>query len=565
MKKFISSLLVSILLVTCCSFGFYSYAADSIDINSALVELTSEKFTYTSSQIKPDVSVRISYTDSENETDYVTLENDKDYKLSYQNNINAGTGTVVVEGIGNYYGTVSKTFTISPRSISDSDIKVSTVSKSTPKVAPKVKVTYKSKEIANNTDYTVKYENYSKTGVSTAKVTLTGKGNFTGTKVVKLNVYPNKVTSLSTKSRTTDSVTLSWKSQSEFSVTGYKVYTCDSKGNNQKLYAIVSSNTCKVTNLKAGEYKYFKVRAYKKANNKTIHGDYSSVYKTVVKPATVTLNAVSKSKDKKKLVIKWKNVGCTGYEIQYTTDKNFKKGIKTVVIKSSSTKSKSISIPKSDKTYYVRVRAYRQYNNNKTKVNGPWSSKLSTNFNKVYATYSTTYSNNKNRVTNLKLACKAINGTVLKPGETFSFDKVVGERTSAKGYKPATVFTGASGHAMGVGGGVCQVATTLFNTTLFANLSIVERYQHSQKVSYVPAGRDAAINWGTKNYRFKNNSNYPIKISMTCKNGKMTCKFYVSYDVAPKKVSLKVNRKGDKYTLKRYVGNKCNYTTTSVY
>lgn len=565
MKKFISSLLASILLVSCCFFGFYSYAADSVNINSALVELKSETYTYTSSQIKPDVTVRIGLNDSENQMNYVTLEKDKDYKLSYQNNINVGTADVVIEGIGNYYGSVNKSFTISPRSISSGDIKVTTVSKATPKVAPKIKVTYKSKEIVNNKDYTVKVENYSKTGVSSAKVVLTGKGNFTGTKTVKFHVYPNKVTSLSTKERTTDSITLSWKSQSAYSVTGYKVYTCDSKGNNQKFYKTVSSNTCKVTNLKAGEYRYFKVRAYKTANGKTIYGDYSSVFKTVVKPAKVTLNSVSKSKDKKKLVIKWKNVGCTGYEIQYTSDKNFKKGIKTVKIKSSSTKSKSISIPKNNKTYYVRIRAYRQYNNNKTKVNGSWSSKLSTTFNKLYATYSTTYSNNKNRVNNLKLACKAINGTVLKPGETFSFDKVVGKRTAERGYKPATVFTGSNGHAMGVGGGVCQVASTLFNTTLLSNLSIVERYQHSQKVSYVASGRDAAINWGSKNYRFKNNSNYPIKIKMTCKNGRMTCSFYVSYDVSPKKVSLKVSRKGKKYTLKRYVGGKCNYTTTSVY
>lgn len=565
MKKLISSLLASVVLITGCLFGFYAYAADGEAIDSAIVELNGETYTYTASQIKPAVTVRIGSAHSENQTESVTLEENRDYRLTYENNIDAGTGKVVIEGIGAYSGTAEKTFTILPRSISSGDIKVTTVSKATPKVAPKIKVTYKSKTIVNNKDYTVKFENYAKAGVSSAKAILTGKGNFTGTKTVKLHVYPNKVTSISVKERKTDSITLSWKSQSAYSVTGYKVYTCDSKGNNQKLYKTVSSNTCKVTKLKAGEYKYFKIRAYKTADKKTIYGDYSGIFKTVVKPAKITLNSVSKSKDKKKLVVKWKKTGCTGYEIQYTTDKKFKKGVKTVKIKSSSTQSKSISIPKSNKTYYVRVRAYRQYNNNKTKINGSWSNSLSTTFNKVYATYSTTYSNNKNRVNNLKLACKAIDGVVLKPGETFSFDKVVGKRTAKRGYKPATVFTGSNGHAMSVGGGVCQVASTLFNTTLISNLSVVERYQHSQKVSYVPSGRDAAISWGTKNYRFKNNSGYPIKIKMSCKNGRMTCKFYVSYDVSPKKVSLKVNRKGKKYTLKRYVGGKCNYTTTSVY
>jgi vancomycin resistance protein YoaR len=183
----------------------------------------------------------------------------------------------------------------------------------------------------------------------------------------------------------------------------------------------------------------------------------------------------------------------------------------------------------------------------------------------VYATYTTNYVNNANRTTNLKLACKAINGTIVYPGETFSFNEVVGKRTEAKGYKNATIFTGSTGTAQGVGGGICQVASTMFNTTLIANLGIVERYQHSQRVSYCPLGRDAAIYWGSEDFRFKNNTNYPIKISMKCADGKLTATYYVSSDVSPKKVKLTVTQSGKTFTLKRSVDGKVNYTCKSTY
>ena len=165
----------------------------------------------------------------------------------------------------------------------------------------------------------------------------------------------------------------------------------------------------------------------------------------------------------------------------------------------------------------------------------------------------------------MKIASKAINGTVLAPGETFSFNKVVGKRTSKKGYKKAHVFNGPNAMSMGTGGGVCQVASTIFNTVLLSNIKIVERHQHSQRVSYVPLGRDAAIYWPSQDLQFKNNTNYPIKIKMTVKNGVISCTFLTSQNVKPKKVKITVKKSGKNFTMKRYAGGKCNYTTKSYY
>ena len=126
--------------------------------------------------------------------------------------------------------------------------------------------------------------------------------------------------------------------------------------------------------------------------------------------------------------------------------------------------------------------------------------------------FSTNYAaSNINRTTNLVLAAGKINGTVLMPGETFSYNQVVGERTIAAGYKEAPIYV--SGRVEdGLGGGICQITTTLYNAVVYANLEIVERTNHQFVPSYVGAGRDATVVYGAIDFKFKNNRNYPIKI-----------------------------------------------------
>lgn len=122
------------------------------------------------------------------------------------------------------------------------------------------------------------------------------------------------------------------------------------------------------------------------------------------------------------------------------------------------------------------------------------------------------------RTHNLMLACEAIDGTVVMPGEIFSFNEVVGERTAAKGYREATAYmSGAS--VPEIGGGVCQVASSIYYAVLQADLYTVERHAHTYLVTYVPQGMDAAIYWGALDYKFENSSPYPVKIEADVADG----------------------------------------------
>ena len=140
-------------------------------------------------------------------------------------------------------------------------------------------------------------------------------------------------------------------------------------------------------------------------------------------------------------------------------------------------------------------------------------------FPNLLSSFSTRYDASQvGRSKNLRLAAEKINGTVLKPGEIFSYNKVVGERTIAAGY------TEAAGYAGGkvvptLGGGICQISTTLYDAVVYANLDIVERRNHMFLTSYVGAGKDATVVYGSIDFKFKNTRNYPIMINASVKNG----------------------------------------------
>ena len=121
-------------------------------------------------------------------------------------------------------------------------------------------------------------------------------------------------------------------------------------------------------------------------------------------------------------------------------------------------------------------------------------------------------SSSKNRLTNLKLACETLNGLRIEPGEVFSYNDTLGKRTTDKGYKNAPALSSGS-HTMQVGGGICQVSTTLFNAVAKAGMEIVKRYPHSIPSSYVARGLDATVNWPNQDFKFKNTSDYPIYLA----------------------------------------------------
>lgn len=144
----------------------------------------------------------------------------------------------------------------------------------------------------------------------------------------------------------------------------------------------------------------------------------------------------------------------------------------------------------------------------------------------LLGTYSTKYdASDKDRTTNLKLAVQKINDKVVLPGETFSYNKTLGERTIAAGYKNAKVYE--SGQVVdGIGGGICQISSTLYNSVLFADLEIVERRNHQFVTSYTPAGRDATVVYGQTDFKFKNNRDYAVKIQASISNGIATVSIY---------------------------------------
>ncbi|MGN8647775.1 VanW family protein [Gracilibacillus sp. HCP3S3_G5_1] len=145
--------------------------------------------------------------------------------------------------------------------------------------------------------------------------------------------------------------------------------------------------------------------------------------------------------------------------------------------------------------------------------------------------------NNKERSHNISLAAEAIDSYVVFPEKTFSFNKVVGKRTKEKGYLPAPEIVQGE-LTEGIGGGICQVSSTLFNAIDRASAQILERYSHSKKVPYVPPGRDATVSWYGPDFTFKNNFNQPLLIRSKAIGGKMIIEVYSSdiIDYTPREV-----------------------------
>lgn len=149
---------------------------------------------------------------------------------------------------------------------------------------------------------------------------------------------------------------------------------------------------------------------------------------------------------------------------------------------------------------------------------------------------STNIGGSENRLSNVKLAASSINGKILSPGESFSYDGTVGRRTSARGYLPAPAYVGGQ-TVDEVGGGICQVSSTLYLATLRSNLEIIERHNHGYTVGYVPNGLDATVYYGSLDFRFKNNTQYPIKISASISGRMLNVNVY---GTNPEHISVKM-------------------------
>ena len=130
----------------------------------------------------------------------------------------------------------------------------------------------------------------------------------------------------------------------------------------------------------------------------------------------------------------------------------------------------------------------------------------------------TKHNTNENRNNNLRLLCAAIDGTVLQPGEEFSYNETVGERTAERGYLPAPAYSG-NRLVDATGGGVCQGSSTLYNCVLLADLEVTNRVCHGGVITYLPLGLDATVNWGTTDFCFRNSSHFPILLKAEVSDG----------------------------------------------
>ena len=144
----------------------------------------------------------------------------------------------------------------------------------------------------------------------------------------------------------------------------------------------------------------------------------------------------------------------------------------------------------------------------------------------LLADFTTSYNAGlRGRTTNLKMAASHINGTIVAPGAIFSANKTIGPRNAAAGWREAGMFV--SGQVVsGTGAGICQASSTLYNATLLADLPIVERHPHSMRVTYVPPSQDAALLWGQKDFKFRNDTGGAIKVETRVSGGKFVAKIW---------------------------------------
>ncbi|HBI63740.1 MAG TPA: hypothetical protein DDX51_01290 [Clostridiales bacterium] len=369
-----------------------------------------------------------------------------------------------------------------------------------------------------------------------------------------------------------DRLTVTWNTVSQ--AEGYLIYRRTSAAEKWNHIATVtggSKTSYTDTSVICGKTYYYTIRPYRTADGAKVYGSYNDRgISGKALPATPVLKGAS-AVSPTSVRVTWKEVaGASGYYIYRKTKASdswvylhyVSGGSKTYFLNTGLT---------SGTRYYYTVAAFRNVSGSAV-VGGRNNTGVSATplapaaYSNVYASYSTKYNPGQtNRTTNLNVACKTINGTVVKPGETFSFNKKLGKRTPDKGYKPATIFTGGSGTAQELGGGICQVASTMFNTALLSNVGIAERHPHSQRVAYCPLGRDAGIYYGVKDFKFKNTTSYNIKIKAWISDGTLTVQFLTTEQVKPPAVKLTVTYNSGTYTLKRSVNGVVNYTTKSRY
>lgn len=320
----------------------------NFDIAKQLSEKTAIRgvasvYTYTGSPITPPIRV---------EEGGALLVKGVDYEASYSQNVDAGTATVVIKGIGKYTGTASTTFQIMPQQLGRA--KVSPISDQVyngKEQNPPITVTSGDKTLQNGKDYSLVYVNSAKPGM--ASVIIKGEGNYTGTQTVNYRIKVPGMTGVKFSKYTSSSVTISWTKNSV--VTGYEIYNAK----NRRALRVKKSSTTKgtVKKLKAGTAATFRVRAYVNKDGQYYYGPFTSI-KTATAPSATKISSLA-SKKKKQVVVKWKKVkGATQYEVYRATSKKGKYKKIGTLKKTTYTDKKATG----GKKYYYKVRVCKKIN-----------------------------------------------------------------------------------------------------------------------------------------------------------------------------------------------------------
>jgi len=146
-------------------------------------------------------------------------------------------------------------------------------------------------------------------------------------------------------------------------------------------------------------------------------------------------------------------------------------------------------------------------------------------FRDILAEKTTTIGGSSNRLNNITISSAAIDGTMLNPGDVFSFNQVVGQRTAKKGYREAGAYVGGILQDE-VGGGICQTSSTIYYCVLKADLEVVERRNHPLTISYLPLGHDATVSWGAIDFKFRNSTDFPIRVEVTIEARDLTVRLF---------------------------------------
>lgn len=182
-------------------------------------------------------------------------------------------------------------------------------------------------------------------------------------------------------------------------------------------------------------------------------------------------------------------------------------------------------------------------------------------FQSVLSSYSTYGGGTSERCSNLSLAAQSCDGTILLPGETFSYNATLGERTLERGYQYAGAYSDKE-VIQEIGGGICQVSSTIFAALLYTDLEIVERHNHSMEVSYLPSGMDATVSWGGPDFQFRNNTKYPVKLNVYYDWETVTVNI-IGTQQSDQHIDVSVEYSGGSYTTYRtYYDSSWNYLTS---